>query len=43
MKDGNHFVDSALNIDMNFKIPKLIVGAPIVSLLTTLPELLVSG
>lgn len=39
---GNWFVDSAINFGKKTKIPSIIVGATIVSIATTLPELLVS-
>lgn len=43
MKGGDYFVDSASNIAINLRIPKFIIGATIVSLATTVPELLVSS
>ncbi len=42
IKGGDVFVDSALYIAKKAKIPPLIMGATIVSLTTTLPELFVS-
>ena len=42
VKGGDWFVDAASWIAEVSGIPKLIVGATIVSLATTLPELLVS-
>ncbi|MBR2590587.1 MAG: calcium/sodium antiporter [Clostridia bacterium] len=42
IKGGDVFVDAAGNIAAALKIPPLIVGATIVSLATTLPEVIVS-
>ncbi|MDE7035210.1 MAG: sodium:calcium antiporter, partial [Eubacteriales bacterium] len=42
VKGGDAFVDAASWIAEAFHIPKFIIGATIVSLATTLPELLVS-
>jgi len=42
IKGGDLFVDAAANIAKSLKIPTFIIGATIVSLATTLPELLVS-
>ena len=42
VKGGDYFVDAASWIAEVSKIPKLIIGATIVSIATTLPELLVS-
>ena len=42
VKGGDYFVDAASWIAEVSGIPKLIVGATIVSLATTLPEMLVS-
>jgi len=42
IKAANYFVDSAIKIAEISNIPKLIIGATIVSLATTLPELFVS-
>ena len=43
IKGGDVFVDAALYIARKMKIPTAIMGATIVSLTTTLPELLVSS
>ena len=43
VKGGDWFVDAASYIAEVSGIPKLIVGATIVSLATTLPEMLVSA
>ena len=40
---GDWFVDSASGIARLFKIPELLIGATIVSLGTTLPEVTVSA
>ena len=40
---GDWFVDSACGLARRFKIPEIIVGATIVSIGTTLPEVLVSA
>ena len=42
VKGGDYFVDAASWIAEVSGIPKLIIGATIVSLATTLPEMLVS-
>jgi len=42
IKGGDIFVDSSIKIATKSKIPAIIVGATIVSLATTLPELIVS-
>ena len=42
LKGGNFFVDAASWIAEASGIPKLIIGATIVSVATTLPEMLVS-
>ena len=42
IKGGDVFVDGAANIAKSLKIPSFIIGATIVSIATTLPELLVS-
>ncbi len=42
VKGGDYFVDAASWIAEVSGVPKLIVGATIVSLATTLPEMLVS-
>lgn len=39
---GNVFVDSSVRLAERLRIPKLIIGATVVSLATTLPELIVS-
>lgn len=41
-KGGDLFVDSSVQIAANLRIPRIIVGGTIVSLATTLPELMVS-
>lgn len=43
IKSADYFVDAAVKIAELSKIPKLIIGATIVSLATTLPELFVSS
>ena len=40
---GDWFVDGASGIARGFKIPELLIGATIVSLGTTLPEVMVSA
>jgi cation:H+ antiporter len=42
VKGGDWFVDGAVWFAEKFKIPKLLIGATIVSIATTLPEFLVS-
>ena len=42
IKGGDLFVDSSIYLAKKFKIPSIIVGATIVSIATTLPELIVS-
>ena len=42
VKGGDIFVDSSIDLAKRFKIPTIIVGATIVSIATTLPELIVS-
>lgn len=42
MKGGDWFVDGASGIARRFKIPEIIIGATVVSLGTTLPEVMVS-
>ena len=42
IKGGDVFVDASANIARSLKIPTFIIGATIVSVATTLPELLVS-
>ncbi len=43
IKGGDYFVDAAVWVADVLKIPKFLIGATIVSLATTLPELLVSS
>lgn len=42
IKGGEIFVDSSTDIAKRFHIPQIVIGATIVSLATTLPELLIS-
>lgn len=42
LKGGDLFVDSACNIATRLKIPRIVIGGTIVSLATTMPELVVS-
>lgn len=42
IKAGDLFVDSSITLAKRSKIPTIIIGATIVSLATTLPELIVS-
>jgi cation:H+ antiporter len=42
IKGGDIFVDSSVGIAKRFRIPELIIGATIVSIGTTLPEVMVS-
>jgi len=42
IKGGDWFVDSAVNIANRFHVPQIIVGATVVSIGTTLPEVMVS-
>ena len=42
VKGGDYFVTSAVSLAKKTKIPEVIIGATIVSLATTLPELIVS-
>lgn len=42
IKGGDWFVDSAVGIAKRFKVPELIIGATVVSIGTTLPEVMVS-
>ena len=42
IKGGDWFVDSAVGIAKRFKIPEIIIGATVVSIGTTLPEVMVS-
>ncbi|MBE6703042.1 MAG: calcium/sodium antiporter [Ruminococcaceae bacterium] len=43
IKGGDWFVDGATAIAKRFKIPDLLIGATVVSIGTTLPEVMVSG
>ncbi|MCH5163413.1 MAG: calcium/sodium antiporter [Clostridiales bacterium] len=43
IKGGDWFVDSATGIAHRFRVPELIIGATIVSIGTTLPEVMVSA
>ena len=42
IKGGDWFVDSAVGIAKRFKVPEIIIGATVVSIGTTLPEVMVS-
>ena len=42
IKGGDWFVDSAVNIAKRFHVPEIIIGATVVSIGTTLPEVMVS-
>ena len=42
IKGGDWFVDSAVGIAKRFRVPELIIGATVVSIGTTLPEVMVS-
>ena len=42
IKGGDWFVDSSVSIAKRFRIPEIIIGATIVSIGTTLPEIMVS-
>ena len=42
IKGGDWFVDSAVGIAKKFKFPEIIIGATVVSIGTTLPEVMVS-
>ena len=42
IKGGDWFVDSAVGIAKRFKVPMIIIGATVVSIGTTLPEVMVS-
>ena len=42
IKGGDWFVDSAVNVAKKFKVPEIIIGATVVSIGTTLPEVMVS-
>ena len=43
IKGGDWFVDSAVAIAKRFRVPEIIIGATIVSIGTTLPEVMVSA
>ena len=43
IKGGDWFVDAATGIAQRFRIPELLIGATVVSIGTTLPEVLVSA
>ena len=43
IKGGDWFVDSAVNISHRFHIPEVLIGATVVSIGTTLPEVMVSA
>ncbi len=43
IKGGDWFVDSSVGIAKRFKVPEIIIGATIVSIGTTLPEVMVSA
>ena len=40
---GDWFVDGAVGLAHKFKVPELLIGATIVSIGTTLPEVMVSA
>ena len=42
IKGGDWFVDSAVAVAKKFKVPEIIIGATVVSIGTTLPEVMVS-
>ena len=42
IKGGDWFVDGAVNIAHRFGVPELLIGATVVSIGTTLPEVMVS-
>ena len=42
IKGGDWFVDGATGIARRFKVPELLIGATVVSIGTTLPEVMVS-
>ena len=42
IKGGDWFVDSAIGIAKRFHVPEIIIGATVVSIGTTLPEVMVS-
>ena len=43
IKGGDWFVDSATGIARRFKLPEILIGATVVSIGTTLPEVMVSA
>ena len=43
IKGGDWFVDSASNLAKRFRVPEIIIGATVVSIGTTLPEVMVSA
>ncbi len=43
IKGGDYFVSSSVNLARIFRIPRMIIGGTLVSLATTLPELLVTA
>lgn len=43
IKGGDWFVDGAVGIAKKFKVPELLIGATVVSIGTTLPEVMVSA
>ena len=43
IKGGDWFVDGAVGIARKFNIPELLIGATVVSIGTTLPEVMVSA
>ena len=42
IKGGDWFVDGAVGISKRFRVPEIIIGATVVSIGTTLPEVMVS-
>ncbi|MCF0135964.1 MAG: sodium:calcium antiporter, partial [Lachnospiraceae bacterium] len=43
IKGGDWFVDGSVGIAHRFKLPELLIGATVVSIGTTLPEVMVSA
>ena len=43
IKGGDWFVDAATGIARRFKLPEILIGATVVSIGTTLPEVMVSA
>ncbi|MBQ6451583.1 MAG: sodium:calcium antiporter, partial [Solobacterium sp.] len=43
IKGGDWFVDGAVGIAHRFNLPELLIGATVVSIGTTLPEVMVSS